>query len=280
MLYKNTPGLSRIKIITVESDSIAVYASKLWRYRGLILTFAQRDLKIKYAQTYFGIVWALLQPVPSVIIFSFFFGKLINVDTGALPYPVFALIGMIAWSYFTAMASGIGNSLIESQHILKKVFFPKMILPLAKVLFTGSDFLIALVLVILVMPIFGVIPGLQIFMLPVFLLFHVVCGLAVGIWISALTFRYRDTQHILPNLISFSIWLTPVFYPSTILPKQLAYLMYFNPMALVMEGYRFSLGGNQFPDSGYLMSVIVVLVTLATGLYYFSKVEDQIAEYI
>lgn len=272
--------MSQIKIITAETDSLPIYIGKLWRYRNLILTFARRDIKIKYAQTYLGIFWVLLQPIPSVIIFSFFFGRLINVDTGALPYPIFALIGLIAWTYFTNMVSGIGNSLIESQHILKKVFFPKMILPLAKVLFTGADFLIAFFLVILVMPLFGVMPGINILFLPVFLFFHVICGLAIGIWVSALTFKYRDTQLFVPNLISFAIWLTPVFYPSTILPKQLVYLMYFNPMALVIEGYRFSLGGGNLPNSNYMFSVVIVLVVLAAGLYYFSKIEDSIAEYI
>lgn len=268
------------KIITAESDSLPKYIGKLWKYRSLVVTFALRDLKIKYAQTYFGIAWAVLQPIPSVIIFSFFFGYLIKVDTGHLPYPIFALIGLIAWSYFTNLVSSIGNSLIESQHILKKVFFPKMILPLSKVLFTGSDFAISFILLLIAMPFFGIMPGLEILILPVVLIFHVICGLALGIWVSALTFRYRDSQHFIPTLINFSIWLTPVFYPTTILPKQLANVMYFNPMALVLESYRYALGSGHAPNTNYLWSVIIALVALGTGLYYFSKVEDQIAEYI
>src|ERR1043165_2224793 len=140
--------MSETQIITAESEGLLPYFKKISRYRGLILKFAKRDLKIKYAQTYFGILWVLLQPIPSVVIFSFFFGKLIQVDTGILPYPIFALVGMTGWSYFINLASGVGNCLIESQHVLKKIYFPKFILPLSKILVGAIDLAISFFVII------------------------------------------------------------------------------------------------------------------------------------
>lgn len=273
-------NLEEVKIITAEPDSFKEYLRKLWKYRSLIGTFARRDIKIKYAQTLFGFFWVVLQPFPSVIIFTFFFGSLIKVDTGLLPYPVFALVGMIGWNYFTSLTGGIGNSLIESQHILKKIYFPKLLLPLSKILVSGVDFLIALAVIMLVMLFYRVTPGISFLFLPLFLLLNILCGLSIGTWISALTFRYRDFQHIAPYIINFSIWLTPVFYPATILPNSLEYIMYLNPMAFTLEGYRYALAGGAAPSARYLISVIPVLTLLLAGLWYFRRIEDDIADFV
>ncbi len=245
-----------------------------------MLTFALRDIKVKYAQTFLGIFWVVLQPVPSVVIFTFFFDRLIHVNTGLLPYPIFALTGMVAWNYFTGLSFGIGNSLIESQHILKKVYFPKLILPAAKVLSTGADFMIAFLVVIIAMMFYSVWPNTGIFYFPLFLLFNIITGFTIGIWISALTFRYRDFQLFVPYVINFSIWLTPVFYPTTVLPKELEFIMYFNPMALVIEGYRFSLTGATPPSSAFLYSIALVLVLFLSGVWYFRRIEDEIADFV
>ncbi len=267
-------------IISSKPDTLAQYLSKLWRFRSLIITFARRDLQIKYAQTFLGIFWILVQPLPNIIIFSFFFGMLIKVDTGKLPYPVFALIGMVGWNYFTNLTSGIGNSLIEAQHILKKMYFPKIILPLSRVLVGGVDFLVAFVLIIVAMLLFSVFPGWTIIFFPFFFLLNILTGFCIGIWITSLTFRYRDFQHIAPAVIGFAIWLTPVFYPLTIIPERFSSFMYLNPMAFVIEGYRFSLVGDKAPSPYFLISLIPVLLLFAVGLWYFRRVEDEIADYI
>ena len=143
--------MNDITTISAQQDSFLTYLRKLWEYRSLAFTFAKRDLKIKYAQTFLGVSWILIQPIPSIVFFTFFFGFLIKMDTGSLPYPVFALTGMIGWTYFTTLASSIGNSLIESQHILKKIYFPKLILPLSKILVASVDFLVSFVLMIVAM---------------------------------------------------------------------------------------------------------------------------------
>lgn len=268
------------KVISDTPDSLTAYLGKIWKYRSLILTFAKRDLKVKYAQTYFGIFWVILQPIPSVVVFTFFFNKLIQVDTGILPYPVFALVGMIGWSYFSNLTSGVGNSLIESQHILKKFYFPKLILPIAKVLTGAVDFFIAFVVIIVAMILFKVIPSYTIVFFPLFFALNILTGFAIGIWVAALTFRFRDLQHVAPFIINFAIWLTPIFYPTTVLPQNLSYLMHFNPMALVVAGYRFSLAGDKMPEVQMLISIIPVLLLLVLGLRYFRKVEDEIVDFI
>ncbi len=272
--------MSEVKIINDRPDNAAGYIKKVWKYRSLILTFAKRDLKVKYAQTYFGIFWVLLQPIPSVVVFTFFFDRLIKVDTGVLPYPVFALVGMVGWTYFSNLTNGVGNSLIESQHVLKRFYFPKLILPIAKVITGGVDFFVTFLVIIVAMILFRVYPSYTLVFFPVFLLLNIIAGFAIGVWVAALTFRFRDLQHVAPFVINFAIWLTPVFYPTTVLPSSLSYIMYFNPMALVVAGYRYSLAGDQLPDYHLLISVIPVLVTLVLGLRYFRKVEDEIVDFI
>lgn len=269
-----------IRIITAEPDSLSAYAQRIWNYRTLVATFALRDIKIKYAQTFLGIFWVVLQPFPAVIVFTFFFGKLIQVDTGVLPYPVFALIGLIGWNYFTGLAIGAGNALIDAQQVLKKISFPKLLLLLSKVVSAGVDFLIAFIVILVALAFYSVYPQWTILFLPFFILLNIVTGLTVGIWVSALTFRYRDLQHAAPFIINFLIWLTPVFYPVTILPEKFSYLMCLNPMALVIEGYRFSLTGAAAPAPEAWIASAFFFLLLATGLVYFKKIEDKIADYI
>jgi lipopolysaccharide transport system permease protein len=268
------------RVITSERESLPSYLRSIWKYRSLVVTFARRDLKIKYAQTTLGALWIVLQPLPFILIFSFLFGRLMKVETGHMPYFLFALMGVIGWNYFTGLSNNIGNSLIESQHILKKIYFPKIILPLSKILVGGFDFLVSFILLLPVMLIFSIVPGREIVYLPLFIVLNVATGMAVGVAVSALTFNRRDLQHFAPTIINFCIWLTPVFYPVTILPPQFGYLMYFNPIAYVIEGYRFALGGNSAPSPYYLISIIPVLILFVISLVYFRRVEDEIADYI
>lgn len=268
----------RIVILTKDSDSIAQYFSKVWQYRSLIITFAKRDIKIKYSQTLLGVLWVFLAPFPSVIVFTFFFAKIIKLNTGILPYPVFALTGLIGWGLFINLNMGIGSSLIEAQNIIKKVYFPKLILTLSKLLSAGVDFVISFIVLLIVMIFLGVTPKWTILFFPLFLLLNIMCGYAVGIWIAALTFRYRDLLHFAYQILNFSIWLTPVFYPTTILPPAFHFVMYFNPMAFVIVGYRYTLSGAEMPSSHYMISIIPLLVILVSGLFYFRKIEDEIAE--
>lgn len=267
-------------LITPEIEPFWSYVNKIWEYKSLITSFAYRDIKIRYSQTFFGLLWVLFQPLPSVVIFTFFFAKVIHVNSGGLPYPVFALIGLGGWNYFTNLTNSTAGSLIEAQHVIKKIYFPKIVLPLSKILVAGFDFLITFFVIIIVMLFYRLIPGFTLIYLPLFLAINILTGFSAGIWISALTFRYRDFQNIIPHVIMFSIWLTPVFYPTTILPPSAENLMFFNPMAFVIEGYRFCLSGGIPPSPRFIFSVIPVVILLLTGLWYFRKVEDNIADFI
>lgn len=271
---------SQITILTPLSDSSYFYFNKVWKQRDLIITLAKRELKIKYAQTYLGFFWVILQPFPSVILFTFVFDTLIKLDTGRLPYPVFALIGMIGWGHFTNLTSGIGGSLIESQNILKKIYFPKIIIPLSKILVSGTDFLISFGAVVIVMIFLGQAPTRTIIFFPLFLSYNILAGFAVGIWLAALTFRHRDFQLVSPSIINFLVWLTPVFYPSTILPANFKWFLYLNPVAFTIEGYRYTLVGSDPPSIYYFASALPILIFLITGSWYFRRIEDKITEYI
>jgi len=269
-----------IKVLSSKPDSLSEYLAKLLKYKSLIITLAKRDLQIKYAQTTLGIFWIIIQPIPSVIIFTFIFGKLLNIDTGKLPYPIFALTGLIGWTFFSNLSNGISLSLIESQQLLKKIYFPKLILSLSKIIVCSVDFLISFIVVIIAMLFFKVIPSWTIIFFPIFFLINIIIGFSIGIWLSVLTFRYRDLLHIAPVFINFTIWLTPVFYTVTILPVSLNYLMYLNPIAFVIEGYRFVLTGEQQPSLGYLYSIIPTIFLFITGILYFRKVEEDIVEMV
>ena len=270
------------KVVKYHShpDTLAEYWAKLWRYRLLILTFARRDIKVKYSQTFLGPLWVLLSPFPVVVIFNLFFGRVVKLNTGSQPNPVFALTGLIGWGYFSNLNVGIGGSMIDAQNIIRKLYFPKLVLALAKVISSGVDFMVSFAVIFVVMLAMGVTPKWTIIFFPLFLLLNIICGFAIGIWIAALTFRYRDLQHFVYQFLNFSIWLTPVFYPTTILPQNLTYIMYANPMAFVISGYRYTLSGSEVPALDYVMSLIPLFIVLVSGLMYFRRVEDKMAENI
>lgn len=242
-------------------------------------SLAIRDIKVQYAQTALGFLWSVIQPLTSLLIWTFFFDKLIDVDTGAIPYPLFAFTGMIGWYFFSHIFNHAGTSLVNSQDLIRKIYFPRIILPLSKVLVGMVEFSISLTLLFIMMLIMGVPPTINVLFLPFFILFNIITGLSFGIWLSALTIRYRDFQHIIPYLINLGIWLTPVFYPSTIIPKEYNFVLYINPMSAVIAGYRWCLFGGEL-SANYLYGFIPVVILLVTGFIYFRKSEATIADHI
>lgn len=267
-------------IIQAREDTLAEYVRKLWYNRHLITVLAGRDLKVRYAQTYLGFAWLLLQPLPSVAVFSFFFGYLLQVDTGPLPYPIFALTGMMGWNYFSNLSISSGNSVNENQQLIKKMNFPKLILPLSKVLSGGVDVLVWMIIMLPLSLFWGLPLHRTLILLPVFVAINALTGLTIGLFISSLSFKQRDLLQIAPSLINFAIWLTPVFYPTSILPIKVSWLMYLNPMAFVLAGYRYCFSGGQTPDIAYLYGAALWLVLLFMALHLFRKAEDKIIDYI
>ncbi|PKP08549.1 MAG: phosphate ABC transporter permease [Bacteroidetes bacterium HGW-Bacteroidetes-4] len=254
---------------------------ELFRYKDLFFTLAYREFRVRYAQTFLGFFWAFLQPAATLLIFTFVFGRAIKVDTGNIPYPVFALSGMVAWTYFSFVVSQSGRSLINSQSMIQKIYFPRIILPLSQAMVGLIDFFITFLLLLLAMLWYGVLPSAHIWYLPLFLLMAIVAALAVGIWISALTIRYRDFMHVIPFLIQIGLYATPVAYSTLYIPEKYHLLYYsLNPMVGVVEGFRWSLIGQGSIHPYTFISMGVVLVLFVTSLIYFRKVEKVMADII
>jgi lipopolysaccharide transport system permease protein len=272
--------IRQLTVITTAQPGLGAYFKRVGSFRSLVLTLALRDLKVKYTQTFLGIIWVVVQPLTGLLIFSFFFDKLIKVNTGGIPYPLFAFSGLLSWTFFSAIISNAGTSLLESQDLIRKISFPTLVLPLAKVLVDLVDLAIGILLLFGVMVILGRFPGWPIVFLPVMILFNIGVGLSVAIWLSALTIRYRDFRHIIPYLINFGIWLTPVFFPDTLIPTAYRWILYLNPMAATIAGLRWSLVGAPLPPPDYFVSALLIFFLLLTGLYFFIKIESDVSDYL
>lgn len=268
-------------VYSSEPDSLKDYFVRVWNYRSMLLILAKRDLKIKYAQTALGLVWTIIQPLTGLLIFTFFFNEVIKLP--GIPesgYAVFAFTGMTSWYFFSFLVYQASTSLINDQDLAQKIFFPKIILPLSKVLVGLVDFAVSLGLLFILLLIKGIAPGWQILLLPLFILLNIAVGLSVSIWLSALTIRYRDLHHIVPYVVNFGIWLTPVFFPATLIPDKYSALLYLNPMAGVVEGFRWSIWEHTDFNPMYFIGIGISLLFLVVGVLYFKKVEDEMIDII
>lgn len=267
------------RVIQAGAPGLLAYLKRVWAYRRLILVFAMRDLRAQYAQTVLGILWAVIKPLVSLAIFSVFFGVLVPLDDKIqVEYPLFAFAGMVSWYYFTFLVTNAGTSVAHAQQLISRVYFPKLVLPLAKALSGLVDLGISMVLMVVLMVIWGRFPTVNLVYFPVFLALNIMVGLSVGIWLAALTTRYRDFHHLLPYLVNFLIWLTPVFYPTTIVPAQYQHFLYANPMAGVIAGFRWTLLGDVPPAPQYWIGFVPVLLLFVAGLWYFERVERDMVD--
>ncbi len=267
------------KINTISADlSLWKYLGRCVQYKDLIWALVRKDLKVKYAQTRLGILLSLLQPVCGLIIFSYFFGNLLHLNSEGAPYPIFVFTGMITWYYFSLVVAYSGTSLIESQHIIKKVYFPKLIIPFSKAISALMEFFIWMVVLVVLMVIYHITPTYRLFFLPGFLLLNMMVGLTVGIWLSALSFKRRDILHVVPYFVGLTIMVTPVFYPKTLIPAQYDYLMDFNPVAGILVGFRWCISGSGGFTWLYLPVYIVIFLMFLFSLMYFKNVEYRMAE--
>ncbi len=256
------------------------YLRKVYGFRGLIVSLARRDLRLKYAQTFLGILWILLQPLTGLVIFSVLFGVLLKIDTGAVPYPLFAFSGIMGWTLFASVLNQSGNSLVSSQDLMHHISFPRLILPVSKMLISLVEFLGILALMAFLMVFMQVIPSWKIVFLPLFVLMNLILGLTVGIWLSAASIRYRDFHHIIPYVLNFGIWLTPVYYPGTLIPDKFVFLLHLNPMAGIISGYRWVLFDQPAPSIYYLGTFSLILFFFWAGVWYFIRAENKILDWI
>lgn len=238
---------------------------EIWAYRELLYFFVWRDIKVRYKQTVIGAAWAILQPFMTMVVFSLFFGKLAKIPSHGLPYPVFYYSALLPWMYFAGALQNATNTIIEHQRVITKVYFPRIILPLAAVLSGLVDFGIAFLILIGMMLFYGIIPTLAVLWLPFLMLLAVMTAFGVGLWLSALNAIYRDVRYAVPFLIQFWMFASPVAYPSSLVPERWQWLYGLNPMAGVIEGFRWALTGQGQPPQS-LFAVSVLAVFLAEGL--------------
>lgn len=271
-------------IVDANKHSFSLNLKELFSYRDLFLILAYRDLRVRYAQTFLGLAWAVLQPVATLIIFTLVFGRFVKVDTGGVPYPVFALCGMVAWTYFSFVMNQSGNSIIGAQEMIKKIYFPRLVIPLSKAVVGLVDFMIAFFLLLMLLMYYRVAVSANILILPLFVLLTILSSLAAGIWLSALSIRFRDFQHVTPFLVQVGLYATPIAYPGEVvigtLPDWGVVLFYLNPMAGVVEGFRWSILGQGSLHGVSFISYGMVVILFFTGLFYFKKVEKVMADIV
>ena len=254
---------------------------ELWDYRELLYFLTWRDIKVRYKQTALGAAWAVIQPFFMMVVFSLFFGKLAGVPSDGIPYPVFAFCGLLPWQLFAHALTESSNSLVGNQNLITKVYFPRLVVPIAAVLGGLVDFAIAFVILLIMMLYFGIVPGWAIVTLPLFIVLAITTALAVGLWLSALNVKYRDVRYTINFLVQFWLFATPVAYPSSLIPEQWRWAYGLNPMAGVVEGFRWALLGKTDPPGALLaVSVAVVILLLVGGLYYFRRMEQEFADVV
>lgn len=268
-----------MEITTINSDSITIreYWSRFLKYKSLVWIFAWQEIKTQYAQTYFGVFWAVLRPLIILSIFTVLFSYLLKIQT-ASPYILFAFTGMIAWNLFSQIAANASSAISLRQDLIRKMYFPKIILPLSKTLVASVDTLVSFAMLFLIAAFLRFPLSWHILLLPFFLFLNICLGLAIAIWMSVLNIRYRDLQQIVMPIISIGIWFTPVFFPTTIIPEQYHFLLYFNPMAGIIAGFRYAILGEAFPDVYYWISFGVVLVLTILAVWSLIRVEDEIVD--
>lgn len=265
-------------IITGDDPSLSQYLGSIWKYRSFILTLAKRDLKVKYAQTVLGLVWSFLQPLTAVVVFTLFFSVLLQMET-AYPYALFVLSGVLSWGIFNYIFSHGSTSLTGNQDLIRKLSFPKMVLPLSKVVVATVEFSITLLLMIPLFLWFGVPLSWNILAFPIIIFFIILFALGVALIMAAVTLRHRDLQHIIPFLVNFGIWFTPVFYPVSLIPEEYKNWIFINPMASLIGLFRWSLFGD--PISYFALSgIVIAVIFLVIGVLYFRRVEAVISEIV
>jgi lipopolysaccharide transport system permease protein len=253
----------------------------LWAYRELLYFLVWRDLKVHYKQTALGIAWVILQPVVATLIFTAIFGYFVRIPSGDLPYPIFAFSGFLIWGYFSGVLTRSGTSLVNNAHLITKVYFPRLIVPLAGTLNGLIDLLVGVLVLVLFMPLFGVFPSLTLLAMPVFAVLALVSGLGVSLWLSALDVKYRDVKHILPFLVQVWMYASPIIYPVTMVPRTLRPVYGLNPMVGAVEGFRWALTGHGEPPVLLaVISGIVGLLLLGSGVMFFRRVERTFADMI
>jgi lipopolysaccharide transport system permease protein len=260
---------------------IPLRLAELWAFRELLFFLVWRDVKVRYKQTALGAAWAVIQPVMTMVVFSVFFGRLAKMPSDGVPYPLFSFAALVPWTFFAGGLTQSANSLVGSANLIKKVYFPRLLVPMATVLSEGVDFCLAFVVLLLMMFGYGVVPTWNIVWLPLFALLAVITSLGVGLWLSALNVEYRDIRYMVPFITQFWMFATPIAYPSSLLRQPWRTVYGLNPMVGVVEGFRWALfGSNTAPGPMVYVSVVVSMTLLVGGAFYFRRTERSFADLV
>jgi lipopolysaccharide transport system permease protein len=271
------------KVIRIAPSKgwVALRLNELWEYRELLYFLTWRDIKVRYKQTALGAAWAIIQPVFTMVLFSLFFGRLAKMPSDGVPYPLFSMAGLVPWTFFLYGLTQSSNSLVGSQNLIKKVYFPRLVIPISSLCSGLVDFAIAFVILFVMMFYYGITPGWNIFWIPAFILLTVVTSLGVGLWLSALNVQYRDVRFTIPFLTQFWMFATPIAYPSSLLSEPWRTVYGLNPMVGVVEGFRWALLGTQTqPGPIIVASIGAAIVLMVSGAFYFRRMERTFADVV
>jgi len=279
-VYDRYFGHEQVTIIEPQSGWRLVDWNELWAYRELLYVLTMRDIKVRYKQTVLGFAWAIIQPFMMMVVFSVFFGRLANMPSDGFPYPIFVYAALLPWTFFANSISSSANSLVGSANLVSKVYFPRLIIPLSSVGSGLVDFAIAGGILLLLMVYYGVGWTFNLLMVPILVAGATFTALGVGTFLSALNVAYRDFRYVVPFLVQFWMFATPVVYPASLIPTQWQWALYLNPMAGVIEGFRSAFLGRPFDVPGILLSLAIAGILFAAGTAYFGKVERRFADII
>jgi lipopolysaccharide transport system permease protein len=268
-------------IIDSKPNWFSLQLGDLIRYRELLFFLTWRDIKVRYKQTFLGIAWALLQPLLTMLIFSIIFGSLAKLPSDGIPYPIFTYVALLPWQLFAFALTNSSNSLVGNQNLVSKVYFPRLVIPIASILPALVDFAISFVILMGMLIYYQIPITVKFLSLPLFLLLAIVSALAVGLWLSALNVEYRDIRYVVPFLTQFWMYATPVAYSSSLIPEKWRFLYALNPLTGVVEGFRWAILGQE-SNTGSLIwvSTLIIIMLLMSGIVYFKHMEDTFADVI
>lgn len=273
------PMSSDKSVLVIQNGiSAKAYWSDLWRHRELLLFLAWRDILVRYKQTVIGVSWVLIRPLLTMIILTAVFGRVAMLPSGDLPYAILVFTGLLPWFYFSNALSECSNSLITNSHLLSKVYFPRLIVPISTILVSSVDFVISFAVLLLLMLWYGISPSWQLALLPVLGLWVGMLSLGLGLWFSALNVRYRDFRHIVPFILQLGIYASPVAYSTSIIPEKWALLYYLNPIAGIIDAFRWSITGVTPSVYGIVCALVITIILLVSGLIYFRSEEARFAD--
>ena len=270
-----------ITIIEPSKGWISLKLKELWEYRELLYFLTWRDIKVRYKQTVLGAAWAIIQPFFTMVVFSLFFGRLAKIPSDGIPYPIFSYAALVPWTFFASGLSMSSNSLVGSANLIKKVYFPRLVIPISSVLSGVVDFVLAFIVLLGMMLYYGIVPTMNVLWLPLLLLLALTTSLGVGLWLSALNVQFRDVRYTVPFLTQFWMFATPIAYPSSLLQEPWRTLYGLNPMVGVVDGFRWALVGTATrPGSIILVSSLAALALLVSGAFYFRRMEKTFADVV